>query len=219
MLAATDTELLSFKNWTLRVRASKSASPRLLVLIHGFTGDENSMWVFTRGLPSNYWMIAPRAPYAADTNGFSWRPPQLETFGRPSLEMLRPAVDELIRLIDEYSTSVKLDAKQFDMMGFSQGAVMVNALGMLYPQRVRKMAVLAGFLPSDMEGIVAQKPLAGKIIFVAHGTEDQTVPIERALASIEALKKAGAHVIYCEDQVGHKLSANCLHALEEYLQD
>src|SRR5258706_16360049 len=133
--------------------------------------------------------------------------------------MLRPAVDELIRLIDEYSASVKLDAKQFDMMGFSQGAVMVNALGMLYPQRVRKMAVLGGFLPSDMEGIVAQKPFAGKIIFVPHGTEDQTVPIERALASIEALKKDGAHVIYCEDQVGHKLSANCLHALEEYLQD
>src|SRR5258706_9987169 len=101
-------------------------------------------------------MTAPRPLLAADRIGFSWRPPQLETFGRPSLEMLRPAVDELIRLIDEYSASVKLDAKQFDMMGFSQGAVMVNALGMLYPQRVRKMAVLAGVLPSDMEGIVAQ---------------------------------------------------------------
>src|SRR5258706_3990042 len=152
-------------------------------------------------------MTAPRALCCGDTSGLFWRPPQLETFGRPSLEMLRPAVDELIRLIDEYSASVKLDAKQFDMMGFSQGAVMVNALGMLYPQRVRKMAVLAGFVPSGMEEIIPKKPLAGSNILVAHGTEDHTVPIERALVSIEYLEQAGAHVIYCEDQVGHKVSA------------
>jgi phospholipase/carboxylesterase len=184
------------------------------------------MWIFTRGLSSDYWMMAPRAPHAADAGGFSWRPnpstlqnAQGGSFGRPSLEMLLPSAEALIRLIDEYSASVKLDALQFDLMGFSQGAAMVNVMGMLYPHRIRKMGVLAGFVPAGLEELILQKPLAGKNIFVAHGTQDQMIPIDRARASMELLEQAGAQITYCEDGVGHKLSANCLRALEKYLQD
>ena len=219
MQAVNNSGLITFNDWTLRVRESHSERPRLLLLIHGWTGDENSMWVFTRGLSPHYWMIAPRAPHPAESSGFSWRPPQPMTFGRPSLETLLPAAEALIRLIDEYSTSVKVDASQFDLMGFSQGAAMVNVVGMLFPQRIRKMGVLAGFVPSGLDEIIEKKPLLGKNVFVAHGTQDQMVPIDRARASIELLEQAGAQVTYCEDEVGHKLSANCLRALEKYLDD
>jgi len=214
---AIDTELISFGDWTLRVRTSRSSTPRLLVLLHGWTGDENSMWIFTRGLSSDYWMIAPRAPHAADPSGFSWRPIQASTFGWPSFETLLPAADGLIKLIDEYSASLKLDARQFDLMGFSQGAALVNVMGMLHPHRIHKMGVLAGFVPAGLEEWILQKPLIGKNIFVAHGTQDQMIPIDRARASMAFLEQAGARITYCEDEVGHKLSANCLRALESYL--
>jgi phospholipase/carboxylesterase len=222
---ATNTELISFGDWTLRVRASQSQNPRLLVLLHGWTGDENSMWVFARGLSTDFWMMAPRAPYSADPSGFSWRPHQPATFGRPSLEALRPAADGLIRLIDEYAASVthrglcQVDALQFDLAGFSQGAAMVNLVAMLYPHRVRRMGVLAGFVPSGLDELIEQKPLAGKNVFVAHGTQDVMVPMDRARASIELLERAGAHIVYCEDEVGHKVSSTCLRALENYLKD
>lgn len=219
MQTATNTELVTFNDWTLRVRPSISDNQRLLVMIHGWTGDENSMWVFTRGFSSEYWIIAPRAPYPSESKGFSWRPLQPGTWGRPSFEQLLPAAEALIRLIDEYATSVRLDASQFDLVGFSQGAAMVNVLGMLHPDRVHKMAVLAGFVPSGLDDYVAKKSLSGKNIFVAHGTEDEMVRIERARESIGLLEQAGAQVTYCEDEVGHKLSANCLRALEGYLQD
>ncbi len=219
MQTAIDTETILFNNWTLRVRPSSAENPRLLVMIHGWTGDENSMWVFTRGLPSKYWIIAPRAPHPAESKGFSWRPPQPQTFGRPSLETLLPAAEGLIHLIDEYAASVKLDARQFDLIGFSQGGAMVNVVGLLYPQRIRKMGVLAGFLPSGLEDAIAKKTLAGKNIFVAHGTQDEMIPVDRARASMEELERAGAKITYCEDDVAHKLSSNCLRALESYLAD
>jgi phospholipase/carboxylesterase len=133
--------------------------------------------------------------------------------------MLKPAAEGLMRMVDGYSASVGLDAQQFDLMGFSQGAAMVNLMGMLYPARVRKMGVLAGFVPSGFDALIGQKPLSGKTVFVAHGTKDDMVPLDRARSSIELLKMAGAQVIYCEDHVGHKLSASCLHALEKYLKD
>ena len=218
MRIATDTELVTFNNWTLRFKPSEEPR-RLLLLIHGWTGDENSMWVFTKVLSPDYWMIAPRAPHSADSGGYSWRPPQPETFGRPSLETLKPAADKLISFVDAYSSTVGVDAEQFDVIGFSQGAAMSNVLALLYPHRIRKAGILAGFVPSGLEEVIAARPLAGKPFFVAHGTQDEMVPIERARASIELLEQAGAQVTYCEDEVGHKVGAGCLRALKKFFKD
>ncbi len=217
MQIAPDTELIEFNDWTLRIRKTALPTPRILLLLHGWTGDENSMWVFTRDLPKNYWMIAPRAPHQADSSGYSWRPSQESEKSRHSLEQLGPAAEALIQLIDQYQASTKIEAETFDVIGFSQGAAMSGVLTFLYPQRVRRLGILAGFIPAGLDGLVSKHPLDGKSIFVAHGTKDETVPIDRARASIEILEKAGGQVTYCEDEVGHKLSITCLHALRKFL--
>src|SRR5215212_2132059 len=205
MLDPNNTSLILFKNSTLRIRESTHPSPRLMLLIHGLTGDENSMWVFARNLPSDYWMVAPRAlhPSQMEQGGYSWRSGLSEAEDRPSLEQLKPAAEALLRLVDEYAASVRLNASVFDVMGFSQGAAMCNLLALLYPRRVRKVGILAGFMPGGLEELISQRPLEGKPFFVAHGTKDETVTIERARASIEILEQAGAQVTFCEDDVGH----------------
>lgn len=219
MPARNDTELIQFNGWTIRVRPAEVKPARLLLLLHGWTGDENSMWVFTRDLSPAYWMIAPRAPDKAEPSGYSWRPFHLPSGNGLTLKMMYPAAEGLIRLVDEYAASAGVDAGQFDAVGFSQGAVMVNVLALLYPQRVRKAAALAGFVPRGLEEVLAHHPLEGKRVFVAHGTLDDQIPVERARASLALLEQAGAQVTYCEDEVGHKVSAGCLHALKSYLQD
>ncbi len=224
MQTQTTTETIEFNGWTLRVRPAQSLKPKLLVMIHGLTGDENSMWVFARRFSPDYWIIAPRAPHPARPQGFSWRPDpmtieeaQLNLHKRPGLDVLQESAEALIKLIDEYAASVKIEAERFDTIGFSQGGAVVNVLGMLYPQRVQKMGVLAGFVPSGLDAYIQNRVLTGKHIFVAHGTQDKMVPVDRARASMELLEQAGASITYCEDEVGHKLSANCLKALEDYL--
>jgi phospholipase/carboxylesterase len=214
---APNTDLIEFENWTLRIRKTDHPSPRLLLMLHGFTGDENSMWVFARDLPTHYWIVAPRAPHITEPSGYSWRPLQAETYGRPSLEQLRPAAEALIKLVDTYQLSAGIDASVFDVMGFSQGAAISNLLTFLYPERIRKAGILAGFVPSGLDELVAKRPLEGKPFFVAHGTKDEMVPVDRARASIEVLEQAGAQVTYCEDEVGHKVSLNCLRALKDFL--
>ena len=216
MQTAPDTEIIALENQTLRVRKTTHPNPRLLVLIHGFTGDENSMWVFTRDLPAHYWIVAPRAPYVTERGGYSWRPHQTSELGLPGVEELRASAEALIRLIDAYRSSAGIEADSFDVMGFSQGAAMSSLLAFLYPDRVGKLGILAGFVPSGLDALAEQRPLAGKPVFVAHGTRDETVPIERARASMRILEKAGAQVTYCEDDVGHKLSITCLHALRKF---
>ena len=218
MQIATDTEIVEFEGQTLRVRKTTHQAPRLLLLIHGLSGDENSMWVFARDLPAHYWMVAPRAPYTAEIGGYSWRPHETSETSRSHSEELRDSAEALMRIIDTYQASAGLNAVQpIDVLGFSQGAAMSNLLAFLYPDRINKLGILAGFVPSGMAELAAQRPLEGKSVFVAHGTKDESVPVDQARASIKILEQAGAQVMYCEDEVGHKVSLTCLHALRKFL--
>ena len=188
-------------------------------MIHGWTGDENSMWVFARNFPADYLILAPRGIHEAPQGGYSWRPHREGTFGRPSFTEFQDSIGRLIELVDEYQAEAGMDAGPFDVMGFSQGAAMSNVIACLFPERVRKVGVLAGFMPSGMEEIIAQKPLTGKSVFITHGTQDNLVPIDRGRASMSLLEQAGAHVTYCEAEVGHKVSADCLRALETFFSN
>jgi predicted esterase len=42
------------------------------------------------------------------------------------------------------------------------------------------------------------------------------VPIALGRRAVEILELAGASVTYCEDEVGHKLSASCFRGLEAF---
>jgi phospholipase/carboxylesterase len=209
---------ITFNGWTLRVREATGTPPRLLLLIHGLTGDENVMWIFARDLSSGYWMIAPRAPHPSGMpqGGYSWRSAQTDAEDRPTLDELRESAETLLSFVDEYSSSVGIDASTFDLMGFSQGAAMASILAFLYPQRIGKVGMLAGFVPGGLEELTSQRPVEGKPFFVAHGTKDETIPIARARASVQVLEQAGAQVTFCEDNVGHKVSVNCLRALKAF---
>ena len=219
MPAENDTRLEKFQDWTLRTRPAAQTPSRLLLLVHGLSGDENSMWVFTNNLPKTYWIMAPRAIHAAPQGRFSWRTLPASTGGGPGLDAFRPAAEALIRLVDAYPLEAGLETSTFDAIGFSQGGALVNVLSCLFPQRVRKAGILSGFMPSGMDELVARKPLTGKPVFVAHGTLDNVVPPDRAQASVELLKAAGAELTYCESAVRHKLSIECLRALETFLRD
>ena len=179
------------------------------------------MWIFTRKFPDDMWIAAPRGPHTVEGGGYSWRPLhslQARDRGLPTLSDLKPAADSLIRLVDNVSASIGVDATRFDVAGFSQGGALTNVLTLLYPQRIRKAAVLAGFMPGGTEDLLTRRVLDGKQFFVAHGLQDDLVPIERAQQAIELLEGAGAQVTFCEAEVGHKLSADCLRGLESYFK-
>jgi phospholipase/carboxylesterase len=213
------TKLVKFGDWTLRVRPSGSTPARLLLMVHGWTGDENSMWVFANALRADQWVVAPRAPYPTEPGGYSWRKLVGLREGPPPMEALKPAVPMLMELVDQYAAAEGIDAGQFDLIGFSQGAALGVLTAMLHPERIGKLCVLSGFVPEGSDVLVGTRPLAGKKVFVAHGSSDSMVPIDRARLSVELLEKAGAEVDYCEAEVGHKVSANCLRALGAYLQN
>lgn len=203
-------------SFTVRQRFPNGVeSPRLMFLLHGWTGDENSMLVFAGKLPPASWLVALRGQYPAPQGGYSWHVPTARR-DWPHLDDFRPAVESLLNLITpENFPSAELE--QIDLVGFSQGAALAYTLAILYPARVRAVAGLAGFLPDGVATFLgSDKPLQGKPVFVTHGSQDVIVPVEMARRGVEFLQQAGAEVRYCEDDVGHKLSAYCFASLEAF---
>jgi len=217
----TNTTVLDQFGWTFRVRPLSEDASRILLLLHGWTGDESSMWTFTRNIPSRYAIISPRAPYAApaDKGGYSWREIKPGTWGSPTLEELHLAADALVSLVDKWQDSVKITSPTFDIVGFSQGAALATTIAALYPSRVDRVSVLSGFIPPGLDSVLRPDLLEDVRFFWSHGRQDELIPIERGRASIKLLEDAGAKVHLCQADIGHKVSKDCRRALDAFLSN
>ncbi len=202
-------------DWVYRTTQPEGSGPyAVILLLHGWTGDENSMWVFTSRLPDKRLLIAPRGLYPAPQGGYAWH---AVLNGWPRLEHFYPAVEAL----DEWLTQARFPAADFSelhLVGFSQGAALAYAFTLSHPERVASLSALSGFLP---EGILLERSsrrLTGLPVFITHGTKDVLVPVDRARKAVETFDLAGAEVTYCEHDVGHKLNASCFRGLEVFFR-
>lgn len=202
------------QGWFIRVQTGPTDSTHApLLLLHGWTGDENSMWLFTRGLTDRS-ILAPRGPIPAQ-NGYGWVPTDLKAL--PDYAAYLPIAQSVQVQLDIWLHLLSLPSQPFSVVGFSQGAALALVLCALYPDRFSSLSLLAGYLPDGNVNHLAN--LKSLPVFIAHGTQDETIPIASARKLSEALRQAGAHLTYCEDEVGHKLGASCFNGLKAFLKE
>lgn len=212
----TEPQTVLDQGWIFRIRKGQpDKHPVPLLLLHGWTGDETSMWIFAQHLPAAVPILAPRAPLPAAPSGYSWA--KVTQGVRSRMEDFLPAAAQMLAHFDRHLSELGLSNQQFDWMGFSQGCALGYVLSALAPARIRRAAALSGFMPAGVEPAMPEDALAGSHFFVAHGSLDEIIPIESARQSAAALQAKGAKVTYCESPVGHKLSSGCFQGLEEFL--
>jgi phospholipase/carboxylesterase len=200
----------------IRILKPEQPGNRVLLLLHGWTGDENVMWIFTRFLPRDYWILSPRGPIQAPAGGYGWTSAGQEKFSQ--FDAFETIADGLFEGMDAWLKDLGIPNGRINLMGFSQGAALSYALLITRPERIERTAALAGFIPQGGEQRLEQSKLNGKDIFIAHGSRDDTVPVDLARQAAQILENAGARVNYCEDDVGHKLSASCHKSLGAFFQ-
>jgi phospholipase/carboxylesterase len=212
-----DLQTLEVGEWVIRYRAPDGKGPHPVIwLVHGWTGDEDSMWVFASRLPDDYLLLAPRGLYTTPMGGYGWH---AMTEGKvwPWVDDFRPAVEKLMTLMETWpSTAPPADFSSFRLAGFSQGGALAYAFTLLHPNRVIALAGLASFLPDGASAYLQLGTLAGLPVYISHGISDNLVPIARARQAAQLLDQAGAQVTYCESDVGHKLSAECFKGMEVF---
>ena len=210
-------EIVEIDGWVMRQR--RPPGPGLhpvFLLLHGWTGDEDAMWVFAPRLPKDAFLIAPRGLYTTPLGGYGWHPHEAKAW--PWVDDFRPALEALLEVLNTGHFPGADFSRPLCLAGFSQGAALAFTFALYYPQFVSRMAGLSGFLPDGALALARNQPLQGKTIFMAHGTQDELVPVARAREAADILRQAGAQVNYCEDDVGHKLSADCFKGMEAFFE-
>src|SRR5919108_2332898 len=115
-------EPLNIEGWVVRVRKPDGGGPHpVILLLHGWTGDENSMWIFTPRLPKDTFLIAPRGIYKSPTGGYGWHPHSEDEL--PHVDEFQPVIKELFALLTP-SHFEEANLSNIRIVGFSQGAAL-----------------------------------------------------------------------------------------------
>lgn len=207
-----DTKLTTMQDWTIRFRQGSSRK-HVLLLLHGFTGNENAMWIFTEKLPETYWIFSPRALYPAGKIGYSWT-----SVPDADFSIFRQSAQKVRTLIDQLVSSFSLTPKKIDLIGFSQGAALAYTLALTYPAWTGKTAALSGFLPHGAETIISPGLLSKNAILVTHGSQDQIIPFSESQKAIAQLGPTRAELIHCQEDTGHRLHTACRRQLIRFFE-
>lgn len=211
--------LTVFENRVFRTNFSElSQIQSIILLIHGYTGDENSMWLFGREALPNTLLISPRAPYPSALGGYSWVDEKSPHNIHLIFSHYVDAAKSLKNTLEHFFRNNEIKNFPITIVGFSQGAAMAYTLSILFPDWVKKVAALAGFIPEGFEPYFKPELIRNIEFYIAHGENDQTVPIEKAVAAQSVLEAAGASVKYCTDQSEHKLGASCFRGLGAFFK-
>jgi len=189
----------------------------VIVLLHGRSGTEDAMWIFSKAIPSGWIVAAPRGIKPDPGGGFAWHPRQRDEW--PPLRMFEEAVAAIAHFIKALPELSGADLGEVYLMGFSQGAAAAYATAMRHPGLVKGIAGLVGFVPVNSERAVETDALKDLPIFMAVGLDDPYIPVARTQGCAETLRNSGAILAYHEYHTGHRLNAKGMRDLTGWLKN
>ena len=189
-----------------------SSDQPLVVMVHGRGGNHTVMSAFKRCIPENFNLVFPQAPEADPLiGGFSWWDiNKRETLLETALAQAR----NLKNFITNYQQSKNITNPKILACGFSQGSAVLSIILQLNPELFSGLAILSGLV---LEYPDLAKPALNTDIFMAHGTLDDTITIEKAKRSKNYLESLGYKVNFQTEDVAHKVGAKSMAELKSWL--
>lgn len=204
-------------------RPAKSglSNPPAIIMLHGFGSDENDLFSFASELPDRYAIISFRAPIRLEPYGNAWYNiyydhPQ----GKFSDDEQAIASRDLVaRAIDEVVNNYQVDANNITLLGFSQGTILSFAVALSYPEKVKNVIGLSGYINEDILLPDYKNNDFSKLnIYTSHGTVDQVIPIDWARKSKSFFKNLGINCTYSEFPVGHGVAPDNFMEFKNWLE-
>jgi phospholipase/carboxylesterase len=127
--------------------------------------------------------------------------------------------EQAIQALIARENSRGIPTERIVLAGFSQGCAMTLHTGIRLPSKLAGLMGLSGYLPlidmADNERHVANSATP---IFLAHGTHDPVVALERAEASRAKLVALGYSVEWHTYPMQHSVCAEEIHDISRFLQ-
>jgi phospholipase/carboxylesterase len=199
-----------------------------VIWLHGLGADGNDFVpiIPELHLPENpaIRFIFPSAPSMPVTvNGGYVMPAWYDIIGRNLMDQedaegTKRSAASIVELIDR-EVQRGIPYQNIVLAGFSQGCAMALYVGSRLPKKLAGIIALSGYLPLAIS-LNLEKHSANQNtpIFMAHGTYDPVVALDRAQASYALLETSGYQVEWNEYPMEHSVNHEELKDISRFLQ-
>ncbi|MBL4662282.1 MAG: alpha/beta fold hydrolase [Flavobacteriaceae bacterium] len=199
-----------------------SEKPPVIIMLHGFGSDENDLFSFASELDPSYAIISLKAPITIQPTGNAWYHIYFDNNnGKFSDDQQAIQSRELVvTCIDEIISAYGVDPNRVTLLGFSQGTILSFAIGLSYPEKVKNIIGLSGYINEAIlvDGY-AKNDFSNLNIYSSHGSVDQVIPVDWARKTKPFLENLKINCTYSEFPVGHGVAPQNFYELKEWLSE
>ena len=194
----------------------------VLILLHGYGSDENDLFSFADELPDELFIISAKAPYAMQPYGNAWYAIHWDNNdGKFSDDLQAIKSRETIRdFIDEIIKKYPVDPDNINLLGFSQGSILSYAVALSYPEKIKNVVALSGYVN---QGIIKDgfkdNDFSKLKFYCSHGSVDQVIPVDWARKTKPFLDQLEIENSYSEFPVGHGVAPQNFFELKKWLTE
>ena len=193
----------------------------LLILCHGYGSDENDLFSFAQELPEELFIISVRAPYPMQPYGNAWYAINFDAQQNKwnDVEQAVESRDKIASFIDEACAEYPVNKDNVTLLGFSQGTILSYAVALTYPEKVKNIIALSGYISEDMlANNLKDKDYSYLDFYCSHGSADQVIPADWARKAPKFLDELKIKNTYSEFPVGHGVAPQNFHGLKSWLE-
>jgi len=208
--------------YTAHVPAGKGPFPTIVAL-HGWGASAHDLLGLAPVLHGGQALvICPqgpvRTPIGPSMEGYGWFP--LTRGGPLQRPALESAVETLEGFLREIQAQYPVRLDRILLLGFSQGGVMAYRLFLEHPERFAGLVALSSWLPGELvEGLPERAQPTDRPVFVAHGTRDPMIDVERARESRKRLLGRQVPVTYREYDMAHEIGRETFRDLHGWIEE
>lgn len=198
---------LSLYHIIRKPQTESDEKPPLLLLLHGYGSNEEDLFSFASELPAKYFVISARAPRPMIPSGNAWYSIYWDEAPKGKWSDDEEAIesrDLIHKFINEAISAYDLEDGNVTLLGFSQGTILSYAVALTYPEKIKNVVALSGYINEPIINVKNDHSAYAKLnIFCSHGSVDQVIPVEAARMAPPFLENLGIQTSLKEYPVGH----------------
>ena len=175
-------------------------------MLHGYGSNEEDLFSFAEELPEELFVISIRAPYDLQPFGHAWYAINFDAQqGKWSDDAQAiKSRETIVKFIEEACIAYQLDTTNVNLLGFSQGTILSYAVALSYPEKIKSVIALSGYINENIlkEGYRTQD-YSKLAIYSSHGQVDQVIPLQWAQRTPDFLNGLDIANVYREFPSGH----------------
>ena len=217
---ATDKTIKLYYDLYVPDRRDPSRPTPLLIALHGYEGNKESMMAMARKVNSRDFIIASiQAPNAFFVPSIDDRESRRIGFGwmlqYKAEDSLRTHHETILSTIAETAAEFPIDEGAVFLMGFSQSVAMNYRFAFSYPGFIKGIVAICGGIPGDWNEDKYQN--SDTDVLIIAGEKDQFYPKERTATFGEAIARRAKSVDYGLYPGGHVFPRESVGMINEWL--